>query len=151
MTAVRNTDSVETVGEVLSCFVQSPLCLRPSAQNRPFTVLSLFSLRNMREEIAFFFSSVVRSDLRMGLKTHMLCICASSFVTPTSPLSLNFFSPAPMEYCCKITPNAYSRRSSTGMGFASLTSSAENIITPSRRMARLGPPRAAFRAWRRRV
>ena len=58
ITAVMNTDSVATVSDVVPCFAQVPsICLCPSAHIRAFTELSLFSLRNMSDERAFFFFS----------------------------------------------------------------------------------------------
>ena len=150
MTAVRKTDSVATVGDVVSCLVQSPRCLRPSAQKRALIDSSRFSFRNISDETAFFFSSAERLSLCTGVKTDMLCICSNSLVTPSSPRSLNFLRPAPTEYCWRITPNAYSSLSSTGIGAASLRSESEKNTKPSRRRARFGPPRAVRRACMRR-
>jgi hypothetical protein len=55
--AVMNTNSVATIGKVVSCFDQVlSFCLRPSTHVRTFTKLSLFSLRNMSDKRAFFLS-----------------------------------------------------------------------------------------------
>ena len=86
ITAVVNSASVVTVGLVASSLFMYDLWVPPFAHALALIVPSCFCVRKIRLFLVFSFSSLVRSDIMMGLNTSsLLCSCDNSLLMASFP------------------------------------------------------------------
>ena len=97
-TAVRNTDSKATVGLAASSLLMCCLWFLPSAQVLPLISPSFFSFRKVTASHLFFIWFGVRSFFLFGAKLSRRCICLSSLLIASTPLSPKTLSPLFREY-----------------------------------------------------
>ena len=91
--AIRNTASVEMVGDVDCSFVMYARCLRLSAQPRPLIFPQCFFFRNIKYPNASLFCLGDKSFRRTGCITFRSCNCCISFFTAAYPLRQTFLAP----------------------------------------------------------
>ena len=92
-------DSIDTVGELASCFAVVARCFLPSAHPRPLILPHRFFFRNIRYCSAARFSSRDSSFASFGSSTPLSCSCCSSLSTASTPASPNSLIPFFMLYC----------------------------------------------------
>ena len=98
-TAVRNTASVEMVGDMDCSFVMYAHCLRLSAQPRPLIFPHHFFLRNIKYPNASLFCLGDRSFQHTGCITFWSCSCCISCFTAAYPPAPNTLSPFFINIC----------------------------------------------------
>ena len=95
---VTRTYYRSTVGDVASVFCDTSLCFRPSVHVRTLIDPLRFSLMNINDYSVSSFCCSLMSDVFIGVKVLLLCICFSYFSTFTSPIFLKFLIPFLSEY-----------------------------------------------------
>jgi hypothetical protein len=88
---LRNSDSMDTVGALVSSFVLHRRCLRPSAQPLPLIRPLLFCFKNIEQLSDLDFSSRVSMFAFFGSATPMSCSCFISDNAASLPASPKTF------------------------------------------------------------